>query len=51
MPMCEFNKVSCNFIEITPRHDYSPVKFSFFGACVSKYTDGISQNLQSLSPY
>ena len=25
MPKCDFNKVTCNFIEVTLRHECSPV--------------------------
>ena len=41
MPLCDFNKVASNFIEITLRHGSSPVNLlHIFGTSFPKNTSG-----------
>ena len=41
MPKCDFNKVACNFIEITLQHGSSPVKLlHIFRIAFPKNTSG-----------
>ena len=41
MPKCDFNKVTCNFIEVTLRHECSPVNLlHIFRTLFSKNTSG-----------
>ena len=50
MPKCDFNKVACNFIEITLWHGCSPVNLlHIFRTPFLKSTSGRLRNLSALS--